>query len=347
MGLGTSRRTPPAVSVFAFALAAFVSIAAPAAARAPASGAGAIDARETRRTDLYREATEAAGAGRWAEAKELLRAALAIRSSPKVLFSLAQTEEQLGQLASAQADYERALEAAALEGKGDVVQSAGLAVRALSARVPHVRVVLSGAGAGGSATLDDQPVTLGSPVALDPGDHRVAVSAPGARGAILSVKVSEGEQLDVPISLAPDLPARRVPLSPASPPPPLPLPAPPVEPPASSEAPRSTGSPLRTLGPVTVGIGILAMGVGAAFGVESMGKHDDAERVCPGATCSPSGASLWHDAVTFGDVSTIAFIVGGAALVAGTVFWIAAPRSRSDGTRVGFGLGSVQLRGAW
>src|SRR4051794_8313424 len=105
MSTGRGPRALPFRSVLAAALAS--------AAMATASSVLAQPTSEAQRTDLYREATKAASAGRWAEAKERLRAAIAIRSSPKVLFSLAQSEEQLGQLASAQADYARALEDAA------------------------------------------------------------------------------------------------------------------------------------------------------------------------------------------------------------------------------------------
>lgn len=355
-GRATKRR-PAAAPAFVIVLAAIGSFAPSARARAPAPGSVGIDDREAQRAGLYREATKAAGAGRWAEAKERLRAVLAIRSSPKVLFSLAQTEEQLGQLASAQADYARALERAAIEGKGDVVQAAGQAQRALSARVPHVRAVVSsgvdpvrpgGGASGASATLDDQPVALGTAVAIDPGDHRLVVSAPGMRAAILSVKVNEGQQLDLSVVLEPDRPAQVASTPPSAP---AGSPAPPAPPLASAPAadrPQSSGAPLRTAGLVTIGIGIMAVGVGAGFGAESMWKHVDAQKACPGATCaSASGESLWHDAVTSGDISTVAFVAGGAALVGGAILWLAAPRPNAAGTQIGVGPGSVQLRGAW
>jgi hypothetical protein len=342
------RRTIPA---FALALTAIGATATPAAARAPALGAASTEEREAQRTELYREAMKAAGAGRWAEAKERLHAVLAIRSSPKVLFSLAQAEEQLGQLASAQADYARSLEGAALEGKGDVVQAAEQAQRALAPRVPHVRVVVPGAGASraagsagsASATLDEQPVAVGTAAAVDPGEHRLVVSAPGMRVATLSVKVSETQQLDVPVSLEPER-SPPAPITPSLAPAPLPPPAPA----ASVEAKPSAGSSWRTASLVTAGAGVLALGVGAVFGVESKWKHDDAEKACPGATCpAANGASLWHDAVSAGNASTIAFIIGGAGVVAGAVLWLAAPREADVGVQVGFGPGSVQLRGAW
>jgi hypothetical protein len=308
------------------------------------------DEREAQRNELYRQAVKEAEAGRWAAAKERLRAVLSIRSSPKVLFSLAQAEEQLGELATAQGDYARALEAAAREGKGDVVHAAEQAQRALLPRVPHLRLVLSGgepaagdaASPGASATLDDHAVPCGEAVALDPGEHHVVVRAPGSQTVAVTVKATEGERIDLPVSLEPERTTRLVLL-------PVPSrPSPSSDSRVAAEPLPRPASPLKAVGIVTASLGLVALGAGAAFGVASLAKHDDAARACPGATCSDAnGANLWHDAVTLGDVSTIALVAGGVAFAGGFALWLAAPSSSSGGTQVGFGLGSVQLRGAW
>jgi hypothetical protein len=340
-------------------VAACAALAWPATTEAqpPASNGVGVPDREAQRKELYREALKSGEAGRWEEAKERLRAVLAIRSSPKVLFSLAQTEEHLGQIASAQSDYLRALEGATFEGKQEVVQAARQAERALSSRVPHVRAVLGpppgkpGSEVSGvGATLDDRPVTLGTAVAVDPGEHKLIVSAPGMRPAVVTVKVNEGQELDLSVALEPERP------SPTAAGPPL-LPPPqqararmpePTNLPARPETPSDSGSSLRTVGLVTTGVGILALGVGAAFGVEAIRKHDKAAKACPDATCaSADDATLWHDAVTSGNVSTLAFVVGGVGVAAGALVWLAAPRSSPDAARVGLGPGLVQLRGAW
>jgi hypothetical protein len=288
-----------------------------------------------------------------------LRAVLAIRSSPKVLFSLAQAEEQLGQFASAQADYARSLEGAAIEGKGDVVQAAEVAQRGLAARVPHVRVVLSGgepgrapATAGVSATLDDQPMTVGAAVPVDPGEHRVVVSAPGMRIATADVKIAEAQQLDVPVALEPDRDRGASPavaVAPAPAPAPVALPPPPP-PNRATGSEAASSSAWRTAAFVTGGAGIIALGVGAVFGLQSMSKHDEAEKACPGAICmGADGSALWHDAVTSGNAATIAFVLGGLGVAGGAVLWLAAPKSNYGGARVGLRAGpnSLELRGAW
>src|SRR5262245_15298018 len=67
---------PPLLAAVAVAL---VGISLPGSAEAGTPSASvSADEREAQRSDLYREATKAASAGRWADAKERLRAALAI-----------------------------------------------------------------------------------------------------------------------------------------------------------------------------------------------------------------------------------------------------------------------------
>jgi hypothetical protein len=96
------------------------------------------------------------------------------------------------------------------------------------------------------------------------------------------------------------------------------------------------------------GAGVVALGVGVGFGVDSIVKHGDAQKACPGTTCpNAGGASLWSDAVSAGNVSTALFVAGGVALAGGVVLWLVAPRTSPGTTQVGVGPGSVQLRGAF
>jgi hypothetical protein len=187
---------------------------------------------------------------------------------------------------------------------------------------------------------------VGAPVALDPGEHRLVVRARGMRTATLSVRIDEGQQVDRLVSLFPEETAAPAPVPSA---PPAPVTVPPPRPVRLEARPReSAASPVRTAGLVIVGIGVIAVGVGAVFGVEALSKHQDAERACPGATCpTASGPALWHDAVSSGNASNIAFLIGGATLVTGAVLWFAAPRASGGATRVGLGAGSIQLEGTW
>ncbi len=256
---------------------AVVLVEAPSRAQASPASNGDAHAVEGRRSALYREAAEAAKLGHWSVARDRLREVLAVRESPKVFFSLAQAEEQLGAVASAYTHYARALEGAQAAGEGEVANVAGAAAKAISPRVPHARVVVTGVADVGAvkATLDGEAMAVGASVAVDPGEHRLAVSAPGMAAFSTNVSLREGQDLEVPIRFD----AAGI----ASPPP---VPSEAAQAPASQAAPLPSSvtaaarpsSPWPTVGLVAAGAGAIAVGVGAFFGVESAAKHGDAQK---------------------------------------------------------------------
>lgn len=298
-------------------------VVARGASAQPAAGDDA-QAKEVHRTALYAEGVGAATAGRWADAKERFAAVLAIRVSPKVLFSLAQTEEHLGQVASASADYGRALDGAKAAGTSDVVVAAEQARKAIAPRVPHVRVHVDGARAP-AATLDGQPIAVNTDVAVDPGPHRVVVSAPGMREASAMVTISERQDLEVPIRLqAVGEPVVMEPIVST----PVSLPSAPKE----TVGPRA--GPWRAIGVVVTAVGVVGLGVGTYFGIDAKSKNDQSNTSgCVGDNCTPAAAQIRRDALWSASASTAAFIVGGVVAATGIVVWLVAPSN--DKARVG------------
>jgi len=301
------------------------------------SGSSTTLEAETRRGALYREGVEAATAGRWSDARDRFSAALAIRASAKVLFSLAQAEERLGRVASAQATYARALDAAKTAGERDVVLAAEQAQRALEPRVPHLKVVVTGAGSdNAAATLDEQPIGVGRPVAVDPGPHRLVVSAAGMRPETTNVAIGERQQLDVP--------ARLVPLD--APPAPVAAAAPASIAARQGEAPLPSprgGGPWPEIGLAVAGLGVVGLGIGLAFGIEAKSENDQSNRSgCAGDNCSPGAAAIRRDALSAADVSTVAFVAGGALAASGLAIWLLVP---SRGKANAVGVAPVALRG--
>jgi hypothetical protein len=96
---------------------------------------------------------------------------------------------------------------------------------------------------------------------------------------------------------------------------------------------------------VAAGVGVVGVGIGAVFGLQSMSKHNDASNACPDKCTDQSGVDLWNSARSAGNVSTAAFIVGGVGLTAGAALWFTAKPSAS--TQVGIGPGSIELKGSW
>lgn len=315
--------------------------------------ASSSPADEQQRTALYKEGFDAATAGRWAEAKERFAAALAIRASAKILFSLAQAEEQLGQLALAERDYGRAADSARSAGESDVIAAAANASAALAPRVPHVRVVVSSKGATPSspkATLDGEPIALATPVAVDPGSHRVVVTATGMRDAQATVAISERQRLDVPVALEPVA---------SAPAPNGAVPTTPAPPPGSSDAvpDRSAPSepspfPWKTVGLVAGGIGVVGLGVGTYFGLDAKSKNDQSNSSgCSNNDCTASAAAIRRDAISAGNTSTLLFVAGGLLVAGGAALWLLAPSGGRDGVAITatpwLGGGGLAAHGTW
>jgi len=304
-------------STRALAILAIVCVASSAGAQSSAPSASGPD--EQRRTTLYKEGFDAATAGRWAEAKDRFAQALAIRASAKVYFSLAQAEEELGQLASASRDYKHALDDARAAGENDVASAAGAALAALEPRVPRVRVIVTGAS-GAVATLDGQTVAVNTPIAVDPGAYHIVVSAPGMREAQATVAVGERQQLDVPVRLDEQASAGAA--------------SGPTE--AAGPSPERTSFPWRTVGLVTAGAGLVTLGVGTYFGLDAKSKNDQSNTSgCKSNNdCTPSAAAIRRDAITAGNISTVLFVAGGVLAAGGVALWLLAPALHTDGAVV-------------
>jgi hypothetical protein len=118
----------------------------------------------------------------------------------------------------------------------------------------------------------------------------------------------------------------------------------------ATEAPTSHGlGGQKAWAIVSGGLGIAGLGLGTALGVIALSKKSQAESNCPNLCGTQMGVNEWSSATTFGNVSTIGFVVGGVAIVTGVVLWFTAkPRAdHGPSARVGMGPGSFRLEGAW
>jgi hypothetical protein len=154
--------------------------------------------------------------------------------------------------------------------------------------------------------------SFGSPLPLDPGKHVLIVSAEQHEPRTFEVTLAEGESKEIEVEPGAEIPG-----------------APPR--PASADETRPGSTTMRTTGFIVGGAGIVLLGVGSVFGLQAASKWSSAQDACKPGACGP-GSQARDDkesASTAGTISTITFVIGGAALATGIALLILAPSSSS------------------
>lgn len=238
------------------------------------------------------------------------------------LLNLAVCHDKQGKTATAWAEFNSAADLADKARDSARKRFALEQVKATGARLSRLTVRAPALPGGASVKLDGRdlgPALLGTAVPLDPGDHRIEVTAPGKRTFAVTVKVDAGpaqRTLDVPPlddqATAPPVieppPANTV--SPAN----TALTPPPVE----AGGGRST--PRLAAGIAVGGAGLVGVVVGAVFGVRTFQKKGEIGSNCTDSgDCNSAGVALQEDAHRSATASTVAFAVGLVAVTAGVV----------------------------
>jgi tetratricopeptide (TPR) repeat protein len=176
---------------------------APGAAWAQGPAAGEGDAIKLAR-EQFNQALSLQTGGDWAGALALLKEVAAVKPTPQVRFNIALCEERLGRLVAALGDYELAASDAQAEKSDQVGQEVDSRLEALKARVPRV-VVQRGEGAD-SATISLDGVSLGdsvlnAPLPADPGPHVVEAKALGFLPFKQAFRVAEQQTATILVKL--------------------------------------------------------------------------------------------------------------------------------------------------
>jgi hypothetical protein len=256
---------------------------------------------------LFEEGLKRFDAKDYAAACEKFAASHRIDPATGTMLNLARCQEALGLLASASASYAEAAALARREGDGKREKVAGEREAALAAQVPRLTISSGARSPGVRVERDRQPIedaALGVAIPVDPGRHEVSASAPGyvAWSDAVEIKIGESARVEVP-ALARER----------------------AETPAAEVAPRSSGGTLRTVAVVSSAAGLLGVGAGIFFAVRANGLKSDAEPHCLNHVCDDDGVRFTTQAGKAADVSTVAFIAGGALVATGIVLWIVAP----------------------
>ena len=173
---------------------------------------------------------------------------------------------------------------------------------------------------------------LDSELPADPGEHSIEASAPGFLKASARVSLGSADKKTVSLKLEAD------PNAPAPVPPgatsdaDAAAPTTAHQPSTADNAPAALppSAPSHTGAYVAWGVGVVGVGVGAAFGLMTINGKHDLNGQCVENTCPASQREAVDSAKRNGNISTIGFGVGGAGLLLGTVLYFTVGRSSSD-----------------
>ncbi len=278
---------------------------------------------------LFNEANELVAAGRYAEACPKLAESQRIEPAVGTQFNLADCYEHLGRTATAFALFTDVARIARAAGKFEREKRAKERATALEPRLSRVKLVPLAPAPGLEIKIDDVAIPRGewsTALPIDPGHHRIVASAPSRKSWQGDAESVEGNTIEVAI---PEL----------------------VDPtPAPRPAPRPAAwSTQRTIAIAAAGAGVAGIAVGAIAGAMSLSARSSAESACPSRTYAfrcptVEGTDDWNSATAAGDVSTVAFVVGGVALAGAAVLWFTAPSSKEPAPKVRAGVSTNGLR---
>jgi hypothetical protein len=181
-------------------LLAFLLAAAPATAAPEPTPSEISVARR-----LFAEGKAAEDAKRFREAAEKFRQAVAIKDTPGLRFHLARCEEEQGAFVEALVEYDRARELLDTGAKApDVERLLPEARRRVVSQVASVTLRLPEGVAQAVVELDGTPLaasTLGLPMPVNPGRHRLSARAPGRADFASEVQLGVGEARQLVIEL--------------------------------------------------------------------------------------------------------------------------------------------------
>jgi hypothetical protein len=258
---GTAPATPPAAKAAPTAPVPATPRAAPAAPAVDKPKAPTKRERDAARK-AFGEGEKAIAKSDYVAAYTAFEKANTLVPSPHAEYWIAKTLDLQGKTPEAIRAYETFLANPEAANAGEDKLSESRA-RLDELKLTLVAIIeLTTVPAGATVTLDGQPQPSAAPLVLklEPGLHRLMVSAPGYEPKELDIDAKAGTKQTQAVELAP-----------IAPPPPAPLPPPPAPPPPAPPPPE------RSLVPAYVTLGIAGAGavVGTIFGLKALSAKSD------------------------------------------------------------------------
>ncbi|MFO0567056.1 MAG: hypothetical protein U0263_15415 [Polyangiaceae bacterium] len=245
---------------------------------------------------------------KWQEAKVAYEKSLELDEKPDVRLRLAAVESKLGHLLEAAEHVKRVLDAPKLAFMTRA--KAKNLKKSLEKRTPKLTLDLP-PGFSGTVSIDGKDIAsgeLGSPILVNPGNRQVRAESKGSKPFEENVELAEKDQKTLSVRLE-ELPKAEA--------------ARPVKPP---QAEKSSGGS-KTLAYVSLGVGVVGLGVGTYMGLKAKSTKSDIDQQCKNGVCSESQRDLYDRGKTQANISTAGFIVGGVGIGLGTVLLLTGGKS--------------------
>ncbi len=288
---------------------------------------------------LFQDAKRLSEAGDYAHACPKLEESQRLDPGMGTLFRLADCYEHVGRTASAWAAFREVAASAKNANQQARAEDAKKRADALEPNLARCEIKVAQPDTPGlvvkRGNVDVGRATWNAPLPVDPGEVVVTASAPGRKPVRLTAQAAPRTVAQI------EVPALEV--------------LPPSEAKQNEEGltprvrDRTEGEEGRTQRMVALGVGgagAVGLVVGSIFGIVSIGKKSDADGHCDAANvCDDEGLGLRKDAISAGNVSTVAFVVGGVLVAGGAALWFTAPKRASTVGRLAPRVGLVP-RGA-
>lgn len=331
--------TSAAFSMTAAKRAAFTALALASIAAVPrmahADGTPSSASSAFHADALFREGRALLDAKRFDEACPKLAQSQKEDPGAGTLLALALCHEGQGKTATAWSDLEEAAALGKKVGRNDLAAAAQKRAQAMEpllsrlvVRVPHAD---DADHADYEVKRDGQPLEpklWGTAVAVDPGEHRVEVSAKGKISRTYGVRITGAGVVEIMVDDLDDAskPSTAIAAA-AAKPAPARIRLESTVPAGSAE--ESHGGAQRTIGLTLVGLGVVGLGTGAYFGGKALSESAEGRRACSVTPCPPAqkadAADANDRAKSSFTTSVVSIAAGTGALAVGMIVYFTAP----------------------
>ena len=313
---------------------------------------------------LATEGAKAFAAQRWSDAVDLFTRAEALVHAPPHLLFLARARVKLGQLVLARETYTKIVRETIAPNAPTAFLEAQTAAKAevpaLEPRIAMLTVTVTGAEAKAvTVTVDGQKLSsvfIGAPKPIDPGEHKVQATSEGMASDVVTLHIKDGARQNVALALAPQkgapavavpaqvatAPSRATAATPGSeaipPPSSAPAPAPVDTTRDTATSPAQGANGLRGVSYAALGVGVVGLGMGTVFGLQSMSKRASADEMCPDPNrCLISKKDevegLDDDARRSQTLAAVGFAAGGVGVAAGITLFLLSSKKENQSAR--------------